>query len=142
MTKSIFLNLAVADVARAATFYEALGFIRDEAIGNDQVAAMIWSDQVTVMLMSRAFYANLVPNKALIDASNSIEVVIGLNFDSRAGVDAIVERAVAAGSAGDINEPDDYGFMYGRSFEDLDGHAFAPTWFDREAMLAAHAQAA
>ena len=124
MNKSIFLNLAVADIAKSAAFYEAIGFTRDEGIGNESVAAMIWSNQVTVMLMSHAFYHNLLPQKTLVDAAKSVEVVIGLNFDSREGVDAVVAQAVAAGSAGDINEPDDYGFMYGRSFEDLDGHTF------------------
>ena len=58
------------------------------------------------------------------------------------GVDAIVDKAVAAGGKADPGPKQDHGFMYGRSFEDLDGHVFEPMWMDLEAAMAAMGQCA
>jgi uncharacterized protein len=143
MPKMIFVNLPVADVERSASFYQAVGFTKDERFSQSgSAAAMVWSDVIVFMLLSRQRFADFT-SKAIIDAHSSVETLLCLSRDSRAEVDAIVEAARAAGGKADPRVPQDHGFMYGRSFEDLDGHVFEPMWMDVDAALAAmSAQAA
>lgn len=137
MAKMIFVNLPVADVAKSTAFYEALGFTKDERFSNDVASAMQWSDTIMLMLLGREFYQTFIPHKTIADSASTNEVLIALSFDSRAEVDAITDKAAAAGGKADIREPQDLGFMYGRAFEDLDGHIFEPHFMDLEAAMAA-----
>lgn len=137
MPKMIFVNLPVKDVSKATAFYEAIGFTKDARFSNEQGSSMQWSDEISIMLLHHDFYRTFMPHKAIADTATTSEMILCLSFDSRAAVDAVVEKAMAAGSKGDVNEPDDHGFMYGRSFEDLDGHSFAPMFMDMEAAKAA-----
>ena len=137
MAKMIFVNLPVADVEKSAAFYEAVGFTKDERFSRrGSAAAMTWSDTIFFMLLSREHFAAFT-SKTIIDARSSVEALLCLSRDSRAEVDAIVEAARAAGGKADPSAPQDHGFMYGRSFEDLDGHVFEPMWMDVDAALAA-----
>lgn len=140
MAKMIFVNLPVADVERSADFYAAIGCTKDERFSQTgSAAAMTWSDSIVFMLLSHEFFGGFTPRK-IADARTTTEVLIALSRDSRDEVDAIVERAMAAGGKGDIREPQDMGFMYGRTFEDLDGHIFEPNYMDLEAAMAAFAE--
>jgi uncharacterized protein len=137
MPKMIFVNLAVADVEKSAAFYEAVGFAKDQRFSRPgSAAAMTWSDTIVFMLLSREHFANFT-TKRIIDTRSSVEALLCLSRDSRAEVDAIVEAARVAGGKVDPCPTQDYGFMYGRSFEDLDGHVFEPMWMDLDAALAA-----
>ncbi|MCP3730533.1 lactoylglutathione lyase [Sphingomonas sp. MG17] len=137
MAKMIFVNLPVKDVAASTAFYEALGFTKDARFSNEMASAMNWSDEITVMILGHDFYQSFIPHKTIADSSATNEVLICLSFDSRAAVDAITEQAAAAGGKADIREPQDMGFMYGRTFEDLDGHIYEPMFMDMEAAMAA-----
>jgi predicted lactoylglutathione lyase len=122
MPKMIFVNLAVADVEKSAAFYEAVGFTRDQRFSRPgSAAAMNWSDTIVFMLLSREHFADFT-SKTIIDSRSSVEALLCLSRDNRA-VDPCPTQ--------------DYGFMYGRSFEDLDGHVFEPMWMDLDAALAA-----
>jgi predicted lactoylglutathione lyase len=88
------------------------------------------------MLLSHDFFAGFSP-KPIADAHQSTEVLLCLSQDSREAVDAITEAAAKAGGKADIRPPQDHGFMYGRSFEDPDGHIFEPMYMDLDAALAA-----
>lgn len=138
MAKSIFINLPVADVAAAATFYEALGFTRDPRFSGDQGASMQWSDAICVMLLDHALYATFTP-KRIVDARAESQVLLALSLDSRAEVDAISEAALAAGGR-EAHGAEDHGFMYSRAFEDLDGHGWGPFSMDIAAYDAAQAE--
>jgi hypothetical protein len=136
MSKMIFVNLAVADVEKSAAFYEAVGFTRDQRFSRPgSAAAMTWSDTIVFMILSREHFAQFT-SKTIIDPRSSVETLLCLSRDSRAEVDAIVEAARAAGGKADPCPTQDHGFMYGRSFEDLDGHVFEPMWMDLDAALA------
>ena len=136
MPKMIFVNLPVADVEKSVALYEAVGFTRDERFSRPgTAAAMTWSDTIVFMILSREHFADFT-SKTIIDARSSVETLLCLSLDSRAQVDAIVEAARAAGGKADPCPTQDHGFMYGRSFEDLDGHVFEPMWMDLEAALA------
>jgi predicted lactoylglutathione lyase len=138
MTKQIFVNLAVADVAAATAFYEALGFAKNPMFSGPQGSAIQWSDTISVMLLDRAFYATFTP-KRIIDARTESGALLALSFDSRADVDAITEAALAAGGR-EAHDPEDHGYMYSRAFEDLDGHGWGPFHMDMAAAAEAMAQ--
>ena len=135
MAKMIFVNLPVADVAAATTFYEALGFEKNAQFSNPQGSGMQWSDTIFVMLLDHALFATFTP-KRIVDARTETAALHALGLDSRAEVNALVEAALAAGGR-EAHDPEDMGFMYSRAFEDLDGHAWGPFHMD----VAAHAAA-
>lgn len=134
MPKMIFVNLPVADVAKATSFYEALGARRDVRFSNETASMMTFSDTIHVMLLSHDRFRDFSP-KPIADAHRTSEVLVCLSEDDRAGVDATVQRAVDAGGKADPCPQQDYGVMYGRSFEDLDGHIFEIMWMDVEAAM-------
>lgn len=135
MTKQIFVNLAVADVAAATAFYQALGFEQNAMFSGPQGSALRWSDTISVMLLDKAFYATFT-SKRIIDARTESGALLALSFDSRAEVDAITHAALAAGGR-ELHDPEDHGYMYSRAFEDLDGNGWGPFHMD----MAAAAQA-
>lgn len=137
MAKMIFVNLPVKDVAKSTAFYEAIGFTRDPRFSNEMASAMQWSDEITLMILGHDFYSTFIPHKTIADSSKVNEVLLCLSFDSREAVDAITEKAGTSGGKADVREPQDMGFMYGRSFEDPDGHIFEPMFMDMEAAMAA-----
>lgn len=131
MTKMIFVNLPVTNVARATAFYEAIGMKKNPMFSNEQASAMEWSDTIMFMLLDHAFYATFTTKK-IIDAKTVSGALLALSSDSRAEVDSITEAAIAAGGR-EARDKQDLGFMYSRAFEDLDGHVFEPLWMDMAA---------
>ena len=138
MSKLIFVNLPVADLPAAKAFYEAIGATNNPTFTDDTAACMVLSDVIHVMLLTHEKFAQFTP-KRIADAHATSEVLICISADSREAVDEITDKALAAGGR-EPREKQDYGFMYGRSFEDLDGHIWEPMWMDVEAATAAMAQ--
>ncbi|QDZ08313.1 lactoylglutathione lyase [Sphingomonas panacisoli] len=128
MTKMIFVNLPVADVAKSTAFYEAIGFTKNEQFSNEQASSMVWSDSIFVMLLAKPFFSTFTP-KTIGDAKTTASALFALSFDSKADVDTITDAASAAGGT-EPHGPEDMGFMYSRAFEDLDGHGWGPFWMD------------
>ena len=138
MSKMIFVNLPVADLAAAMAFYEAIGATNNPQFTDETAACMVFSETIHVMLLTHDKFAQFTPKK-IADAHATSEVLICISADSREAVDDITEKALAAGGR-EPRERQDYGFMYGRSFEDPDGHIWEPMWMDMEAATAAMAQ--
>ena len=136
MPQMIFVNLPVVDVARSTAFYEAIGCTKDERFSNEMASAMQLSDEIMFMILSHDFFKTFTP-KAIADAKATTEVLLCISRESRAEVDAIVERAAAAGGQADVRPVQDMGFMYSRAFEDPDGHMFEPMFMDLEAAMSA-----
>jgi predicted lactoylglutathione lyase len=132
MPRMIFVNLPVADLKRATAFYESIGAEKNPNFSDDTASCMVFSETIYAMLLTHAKYAGFTPKK-IVDAKSSSEVMIALSADSRADVDAMVEKAKASGVTIDPTPTQDYGFMYGRSFEDPDGHIWEVVWMDAEA---------
>ena len=138
MSKQIFVNLPVADLPAAKAFYEAIGATNNPMFTDDTAACMVFSDVIHVMLLTHDKFAQFTP-KRIADAKLTSEVLICISADSREAVDEITEKALAAGGR-EPREKQDHGFMYGRSFEDLDGHIWEPMWMDMAGFEAAMAQ--
>ncbi len=134
MDKTIFVNLPVADLASSTAFYEGIGFVKNGKFSNELASGMIWTDTIHVMLLTHEFWKSFT-DKQIPDASKVAQVLLCLGLESRAAVDAMVERAAAIpGGRADPTPTQDMGFMYGRSFEDPDGHIWEISWMDPEAM--------
>ncbi len=138
MPRMIFVNLPVTDIPRAIAFYESIGANKDARFCDDTAAMMVFSDAINVMLLTHDKFRQFTP-KRIVDAKEACEVLICISADSRQGVDDMVAKAGAAGGRVDPGPKQDYGFMYGRSFEDLDGHVWEVMWMDLAAAQAAMA---
>jgi uncharacterized protein len=141
MTKMIFINLPVADLAGATAFYQAVGAGKNERFSDSTASCMVLSETIHVMLLTHDKFRQFTPKK-IADASTSSEVLICISADSRDAVDDLVRKAEAAGGGIDPSPKQDFGFMYGRSFEDPDGHIWEVMWMDVEAAMAAQSATA
>ena len=138
MPKMIFVNLPVADLERATAFYEAIGAVKNEQFCDATASCMVFSDVIHVMLLTHNKFRQFTP-KRIADARDVSEVLICISADDRQSVDDMVERAGPAGGTVDPTPKQDYGFMYGRSLEDPDGHIWEVMWMDVEAAKTAMA---
>lgn len=129
MPQMIFVNLPVRDLPRSIAFYEAQGFSKNDAFSDERAACIVVSQTIFLMLLTHERFADFTP-KAIPDAKVHAQMLVALSQDSREAVDAAVDRAVAAGGTADPTPRQDYGFMYGRSFEDPDGHILEVMWMD------------
>jgi predicted lactoylglutathione lyase len=139
MSKLIFVNLPVTDLARSTAFYLALGATQNMQFSDDTAACIVVSETIHVMLLTHAKYRQFT-SKPIADAHATSQVLICLSEDSREAVDETVAKAAAAGGQADPGQTQDYGFMYGRSFEDPDGHHWEVMWMDLEAAAKTMAQ--
>jgi predicted lactoylglutathione lyase len=133
MSRMIFVNLPVSDLARSIAFFRALGFTFNEQFTNDQAAYMNVSDQAAVMLVTEPFFKTF-SDKAIADTATQMEVQNAVSATSREEVDQLVEKAIAAGARSAKPGVDEGGFMYSRGFQDPDGHLWDFVWMDPTAI--------
>jgi uncharacterized protein len=129
MSRMIFVNLPVSDLATSRHFLEALGATNEPKFTDETAACMKISDTIFTMLLTHDKFRQFTP-RPIADATNGSEVLLCLSADSRESVDTTVERAVSAGGTADPAPKQDYGVMYGRSVADPDGHIWEIMWMD------------
>ena len=134
MHKQIYVNLPVKDLARSREFFASLGFEFNPQFSNDQGACMIIGENIFAMLLAEPFFQGFT-NKPIANARETTEVLTCLSCESREEVDALVQKALAAGGRAP-NPKQDHGFMYGHGFEDLDGHVWELSYMDMGAIPA------
>ncbi|MES2530633.1 MAG: VOC family protein [Pseudomonadota bacterium] len=120
MSTKIFVNLPVKDLDRAVAFFTHLGFSFNPKFTDANATCMIVTDDIFVMLLVEPYFQTFTP-KPISDAHKSTEVLLCLSRESRAAVEEMAAKAVAAGGT-TPNPPKDHGFMYQHGFQDLDGH--------------------
>jgi predicted lactoylglutathione lyase len=128
----IFVNLATNDVAASKKFFTELGYTINPQFSTDDCACVVISDTIVAMLLSRQRYSDFT-KKEIADSSKTSEVLLCLSAESREKVDELVEKAVAAGGSV-TGETQDHGMMYGRAFDDPDGHTWEVMWMDPAAV--------
>jgi predicted lactoylglutathione lyase len=131
MPTMIFVNLPVKDLQRSTAFYTALGYGTNPQFSDENATNVVVSDTIYLMLLVEPFFKTFT-DKQVVDASTSVETIVALSADSREEVDALVDRALAAGGTAPRGPQYD-GFMYQRSFTDPDGHLFEILWMDPDA---------
>ena len=129
MSKKIFVNLPVANLARSIPFYEALGASKNPVFSDQTGACMVLSETIHVMLLTHEKYRHFTA-RPIADTHATSAALMALSFDSREEVNVIIDLAVAAGGQADPNPKQDHGFMFGRSVQDPDGHVWEIFWMD------------
>lgn len=130
-SRKIFVNLPVQDLDKSVAFFTELGFTFNPQFTDDQATCMILSDEAFVMLLVASRFKDFI-KKDICDSTSHAEAIFALSADSKAEVDDMVEKALAAGGA-PSNDKMDLGFMYGWSFQDLDGHLWEVMYMDPNA---------
>ena len=130
-SRQIFVNLAVKDLNRSVEFFTKLGFAFDPRFTDEQATCMIVSDEAFVMLLVESRFRDFT-KKTIVDAATATEAILALTAESREQVDELAEKALAAGGS-PANDPMEMDFMYGRSFNDPDGHLWEVFWMDPSA---------
>ena len=130
---TIYINLTTTDLPKATAFYEAIGFTKNAQFSNDDASGMVYDDNLSVMLLTHTFTKTFLPaHKTIADSHATCEVLTALKVDSKTAVDELVKKAIDAGWK--ITMEYDHGFMYGKDFEDLDGHIWEIFWMDASQM--------
>lgn len=134
MSKMIFVNLPVKDLNRSTEFFGRLGFTFNKQFTDENATAMeIDKDNgIYAMLLVEPFFKGFT-KKEIADATKTTEAIIALGLESRAAVDELADKALASGGS-PANDPMDEGYMYGRSFQDPDGHLWEVMWMDPAAV--------
>jgi uncharacterized protein len=120
MATKIFVNLPVKDLSKTIEFFTKLGFTFNPQFTDKNATCMIVGDDIFVMLLVEKFFKTFT-KKEICDATKDTEVIVALSAESREKVDEMINRVIVAGGR-ESREPQDHGWMYGRSFQDLDGH--------------------
>lgn len=132
MSKMIFVNLPVRDLAKSKAFYVALGGTVNPQFSNEQAACLMLSDAIGVMLLTYDHY-RMFTARPIGDARTESQALLALSAESRTAVDETLEKVVAAGGRPDPNPSQDHGFMYNRTAEDPDGYVWEIMWMDMSA---------
>ena len=122
MHNQIFVNLPIKDLPRSVKFFESLGYTFNPQFTDENATCMILGENLFAMLLVEPYFKTFI-EKDVSDAHRATEVLLAVPVETRAAVDALLEKALAAG-AKEPRPARDYGFMYQRSYDDLDGH----TW--------------
>ncbi|GAA3779062.1 VOC family protein [Streptomyces phyllanthi] len=128
----IFVNLPVNDLDASKKFFTELGYTINPQFSDENGASVVISDTIVAMLLTKPFYATFT-QKEIADATKTSEVLLCLSAESREKVDELVEKAVAAGGTAS-EKVQDMDFMYGRAFDDLDGHTWEVVWMNPDAI--------
>jgi hypothetical protein len=131
-SRMIFVNLAVEDLDRSVEFFTKLGFTFDPRFTDETATCMVISDTACAMLLTKSKFQEFT-RKELADPKAQTEAILALSAASRDEVDSLADTALEAGGS-PANDPLDYGFMYGRSFQDPDGHLWEVFWMDPAAL--------
>ncbi|WP_205479571.1 VOC family protein [Sphingomonas arenae] len=130
MSRMIFINLPVTDLDRSIRFYEAIGGRKEPKFSNEAAAMIVLSDAIHVMLLTHPFYSSFT-GKPIADAHQTSQVMLCLSAENREAVDALVQAAGEAGGRTDVGlKQEPTPMMYGRDFEDPDGHQWEVMWMD------------
>lgn len=129
MATNIFVNLPIKDLEKSKEFFSKLGYSFNQQFTDEKAGCLVISENIYAMLITEPFFKSFIPNKEIPDTSKTKEVLLALSADSRQQVDDMADKAIAAGGK-NFRNPEDHGFMYARSFEDLDGHVWEVFWMD------------
>jgi len=132
MITKLFVNLPVKDLNKTVKFFTKLGFTSNPEFTDENATCMIVGNDNFVMLLVEKFFKTFT-KKEISDVSKNTEVIVALSTQSREEVDQMMEKVVGAGGK-ESRDPQDHGWMYGRSFEDIDGHLWEIFYMDETAI--------
>jgi uncharacterized protein len=132
VTTKIFVNLPVNDLNKTIEFFTKLGFKFNPQFTDENATCMIVGEDIFVMFLVEKFFKTFT-KKEICDTSKNTEVIVALSVEGREKVDQTINKAIEAGGR-ESREPQDHGWMYGRSFEDINGHIWEIIYMDESAL--------
>jgi uncharacterized protein len=126
--RMLFVTLPVTDLERSKAFFAQLGFSFNPLFSDEGGACMLVGEQAFVMLLEHEKFAQFAKLPTADPRTHTLALYC-FSASSREEVDTITDAAVAAGAV-DHDDAEDHGFMYSRSFYDLDGHGWQVMWMD------------
>jgi uncharacterized protein len=132
VTTKIFVNLPAKDLNKTIEFFTKLGFKFNPQFTDENATCMIVGEDIFVMLLVEKFFKTFT-KKEICDSSKNTEVIVALSVEGREKVDQMINKAIEAGGR-EYREPQDHGWMYGRSFEDINGHIWEIIYMDESAL--------
>lgn len=130
MTKQIWLNLPVKDVAKSKAFFSKIGFSFNEQHDTPSSTCMLVGDgKFVVMLFEELLFASFSQNK-LTDTQGSSEILISIDAESAEEVNQLADKVNEAGGNVFGLPGESQGWMYGCGFADLDGHRWNVLYMD------------
>jgi predicted lactoylglutathione lyase len=126
--RTLFVNMPVANLEHSKAFFAKLGFSYHPGFTDETAACMQVGEHAFVMLLSREKFAEF-SKLPIADPTTHALALYCFSVSSRDEVDAVNAAALAAGGT-EADDAEDYGFMYSRSFFDLDGHGWQVMWMD------------
>ena len=133
MAKQIFVNLHVKNLNKTKNFFSKLGFKFNPKFTNKNAACMIIGKNIFSMLIVEKYFKSFIPKKKISNAKKNAEVLNALSVESRKKVDQMISKAIKAGGK-EYRKAQDYGWMYGRAFEDINGHIWEAFYMDESKM--------
>ncbi|MFO0971368.1 MAG: hypothetical protein U0520_03430 [Candidatus Saccharimonadales bacterium] len=131
MAKQVYINLPVNDLERSTKFYEALGFTKNPTFSDENASALMWSEEIVFMLLTRDFYQKFLGSKTIAHTLTSNAALIALTLDSKEAVQKFADTAKANGGDYFVADPNkDLDFMFGYEVLDPDGNQLEPVWMD------------
>ena len=120
MIKQIFVNLSVKNLNKTMKFFSKVGFRFNPQFTDKNATCLILGKNIFAMLMTEKTMKRFTKKK-VINTRKNMEVINSLFLGSRREVDQMMKKVKAAGGK-ETRKADDYGWMYGRAFQDIDGH--------------------
>jgi uncharacterized protein len=133
MVKQIYINLIVKDLVKSTSFYEAIGCTKNPMFSSEAASAMIWSEEISFMLLTEQFALNFNDGKEIADQKKTVGAFYALSLASKEAVDDFCDKAKSAGGRVYVNKfnQDMAGdFMYTFEVEDPDGYILEPAFMD------------
>lgn len=131
MSKQVFINFPVSDLAKSTAFYEALGLTKNPSFSDENASAMQWSDDIIFMLLTHDFYKKFIGGKTVINGKTTSGALVALSLDSKEAVQAFADTAKANGGNYFVAPPNEgLDFMFGLEVEDPDGNVLEPFWMN------------
>lgn len=129
MEKMIFVNLPVTDMSRSIKFYEALGFKKHSEFSNENGTAMMWTENIWIMLLTHSFYSQFLKGQTIADTQKSNGSITSFNLESIAAVREVAQTAKTNGGTFyhvELGIPEDH--MYELEVKDPDGNLLSFSW--------------
>ncbi|WED43775.1 VOC family protein [Legionella cardiaca] len=131
--RQMFINLPVKDLKQTIEFFTNLGFTFNPQFTDENATCMIVGKDNFVMLLVEKFFKGFIPHHEINDALQTKETLIAISLESRIAVDKMIEKAIANGGK-EYRPTEDHGWMYGRSFQDINGHVWEPFYMNKDAI--------
>ncbi|MGV3466296.1 MAG: VOC family protein [Heyndrickxia sp.] len=123
-----YINLPVKDLNRTKEFFSKIGFEFDPQFSDEKAVCMIINENTFAMMLVESYFETFV-SKPVADVPSAAHAIIALSAESREHVDELADKALSSGGK-QTKEPADHGFMYVRSFEDINGHLWEIAYMD------------